>query len=644
LQGAIAHDIAAGGSAIAELVDANQHNDAASQCCALLLTASLSESIDAVKGFIKPQMLEYLVAPNRPVAEFQDAFEAFRNEAWYLHRKDNQAFYFSNIENLKKRIDNRAINAPQPKVDAEMKRRLEEIFQPIVKIAYQEVHALPKIDEIKLNGPRVCLLLSPDSKTPPHEAQEFWKSVTEKNNFCVVTGDGSNIANLEGIARRLWAIPRVLEETGGEKSPHKSELEEELEDAEHDFNSTVVSLFNRVYYPTKNQLTPAKLSMTFAANQFKAEEQIEKALADVGASKLYRSVEDNAEHLMTRAEDMLWPQGGDRRVPWRDVVSRSLTNERWPWLEPKGLEKLRRIAEGQGRWRTADDGYIEKGPFPKPRTRVMLSQRDYKEETGTATLEVIAKDAGPHGRVHYSDKPQVTPDSPLVDTILETPETALWFLAVDPDGQHETGDVLPWKNKLTLTHERNVRGGKHVVTITVKPRGTIRWNTTAANPKEGTVYTRPIELAGDREITIYAYAEDKGAETQRNFVIPRVDQPGPSIEKHRPAKLRKKLEFRGATDVFRALNLAKEKQVRLGGGISLTVGAGAAAITTRFGSDTVIAAEFAHNLIGIYRDALSSPTADVVLRAEELEFTSGHDLEKFAEELGIDIRPGEIEQ
>ncbi len=63
LQGAIAHDIAAGGKSAAEVVDAHLQGDAASQLAALILTASLSESIDAVKGFTKPQMLECLIAP-----------------------------------------------------------------------------------------------------------------------------------------------------------------------------------------------------------------------------------------------------------------------------------------------------------------------------------------------------------------------------------------------------------------------------------------------------------------------------------------------------------------------------------------------------------------------------------------------------
>jgi hypothetical protein len=115
LQGAIAHDVAAAGAAVAETVDGHNKNDAASQCASLLLTGSLSESVDAVKGFAKPQMLEYLIAPNRTAIEFQEAFEALKAGAWYLHRKDNEAFYFSNIENLQKRIDNRGTTRRSPR-------------------------------------------------------------------------------------------------------------------------------------------------------------------------------------------------------------------------------------------------------------------------------------------------------------------------------------------------------------------------------------------------------------------------------------------------------------------------------------------------------------------------------------------------
>jgi hypothetical protein len=645
LQGAIAHDIATHGGSSAELVDANSGNDAASQIAALLLTGSLSDSVDAVKGFTKEQLFEYLIAPNRSIVEFQDAFEAFRADAWYLHRKDNDAWYFSNIENLRKRIEHRAERAPQPRIDAEMKRRLEEIFQPSNRIAYQQVEALPKIADIKLNGQRVCLVLSPDNKVPPEEAQRFWESVTEKNNFCVITGDGSSLASLEERTRRIWAIARVWEETGGERSPHRAELEEEEEQAEHAFYSTVCALFNRVYYPTKGKLNFAKLAMNFVGNQFKGEEQIEKALADVGVSKLYRSVEENAEALLTRAEEMLWPAGGERRIPWRDVVNRAVSNERWPWLPAKGLDTLKTLAVGQARWRYTEDGYIEKGPFPPPRTAVTVSQREYDETTGEATLEIHARNAGNHGRVYYGTSSQVSASSPVVpDTIWKTDATELWFLAVDPDTKHETGEPMRWTNKLNLTHQPRTTNGKRVVELTVKPRGTIRWNITGANPREGSVYDGPITLEGKEQVTIYAHAEDCGVTTTRNFTIPAVDKRGPTIDKTKPARLRKPCQFRGNAESFVAINEAKAKSVRLVGGVSLTVGEGARTVSTRFGTDAMIKAEDIEAFVTAARKALGSEAAEVVLKMDGLEFGSGHDLEAFLEKLQIEAGAGEVEQ
>lgn len=643
LQDAIAHDIAANGEAIAEIVDANLSSDAGSQIATLLLTASLSEAVDALKGLTKQEMLECLIAPNRTAIEFQEAFEAFRGEAWYLHRKENDAFYFSKLENLRKRIDSRAQSAPQPKIDAEMKRRLEHIFCPYSKIAYQEVEALPRIDEIRLNGPRVCLVLSPDSKVPPEEAQNFWSSVTEKNNFCVVTGDGSSLGSLEEKTRRIWAIERVKQETGGEKSPHLAELEEEAEQAEQDFNSTVVSLFNRVYYPTKDGLRAAKLSMTFMANQFKAEDQIEKTLADIGTSKLYTSVDGNKEALMMRAEDMLW-SGADRRIPWRDIGMRAVTNPRWPWLPPKGLDKLKEIAIGQGRWRWCEDGYIERGPFPPPKTAVTISERNYEDKTGKATIEVSARNAGQHGRVHFSPEPSVSENSPTIpDTIFETEETRLYFLAVASAGEHETGEVATWTNKLTLTHSCQDLPGKRFVKLAVVPKGTIRWNTSGINPKDGNMYDGPIELTGDEEMTVYAYAESNGVVAQRNFKIPKPHHGNFTLDKTKPAKLIKKVVREGNGDSYAVINTAKAMQAKMCG-ITVEIGEGSKNVVTRFGSDSVLTADHLEQFISTARQAIGDETAEVRLSLRDVQFQSGHDLEEFLKKLDIEPQAGEVEQ
>ena len=66
--------------------------------------------------------------------------------------------------------------------------------------------------------------------------------------------------------------------------------------------------------------------------------------------------------------------------------------------------------------------------------------------------------------------------SPAVpDFTFETDETVLWFLAVDPEGKHETGPAEKWTNTLTITHDPKEVMGKRTVTLTVKPRGEIRF-------------------------------------------------------------------------------------------------------------------------------------------------------------------------
>ena len=93
----------------------------------LLLTASLSESVDSIKGLSKSTLIEYLIVPDRSVTEFDDAFEELQKECWYLHKKDNDVWYFSKIENLRKRIQSRADSAPIGKIEEEMARRLSKV-------------------------------------------------------------------------------------------------------------------------------------------------------------------------------------------------------------------------------------------------------------------------------------------------------------------------------------------------------------------------------------------------------------------------------------------------------------------------------------------------------------------------------------
>lgn len=639
LRSAIASDVAAGGSAQAEVINASVGHDAATQVANLLLCASLPSAVDAVRGMTRQRVLEYLVAPQRNAVEFADAFDHFKRDACYLHSDKAERYYLSNTENLTKRIATEADRAPQNKIDAEMRRRLINIFEPRRKTAYQELAPLPKVDDVRLNGPRVLLILSPDTKNPPAEAQRFFDSVVEKNNLCILTGDGSSIASLEQKTRRLYAIAKLQQELASE---HQEDLALRFEKAEQDFNSTVTALFNRVFYPTKAGLTAARLQMTFTGNHWNGEEQLEKTLAGTGVNKLIVDIEKEAQALIKKAEDLLWPEN-QRRVPWRDIKQRALINQRWTFLPKDGLDQIRKIAVERGQWRYTDDLYIEKGPFEKPRTSINIQERLYDDETGTATLEVTAQNAGPNAEVYFDKSPSVSSKSQrLNNTQLLTTDTRLYFLAIDPKSGHETGEPTRWDNKLTITHQPREVAGKRVVELRVVPKGAIKYTLTGANPSEGMAYNGPIEI-GDSEVTIYCYAEDDGVTAKRNFKVDPRASGGIRIEPTKRARLKKRVEAPDTTETFKLVERSKQARARLTG-LTIEVGAGSKNATLRFGSEGNIEPADVEVLIKALRTALGDDSAEVRLRVPSLEFATGHDLDSFARDRGITLSTNEVEQ
>ncbi|SMQ85914.1 Protein of unknown function [Devosia lucknowensis] len=652
LEGALSKDVSSvDGSAHAQIVDQNKGNDAATQAAKLLLTASLSESVDAIKGLTKSTLIEYLIAPDRSASEFDDAFDDLQKECWYLHRKDNEVWYFSNIENLRKRIQNRADNAPIGKIEEEMARRLANAFEPRAKVAYQSVHALPKIDDVDLSSGRALLVLSPDSKTPPEAAQKFLESVLNKNAFCVVTGDGSSMGSLEEKTRRIWAIAKVKSDTAGNPT-HQLELQEEGEIAEFEFSSALTTLFNRVYFPmvdladkktTVLKHAPLKLAPEKSGSTviIAGEAAIEAALSSSAALKLVTDVNAKMDQLITRAEEMLWPES-QTRVPWKDVQSRAVTNARWLWLPVKGLETVRDYAVSTGRWSHDGDGYVDKAPKP-PKTQATVDLDTYDEETGQATLRIGTANAGKSPSIRYSLTADVEKDGkPLEDNPLVTDATKLWFLVTDPEGKHEQGDVVVWSNTLTLTHQPQHVAGKRTVELSVVPRGTIRWNTDGSNVREGQVYAGPIELTGDDEVTIYVHAEDQGVSVEKSFRI--AAQAGQKvIDKTREARLIKELKGETTAESFKLLKAAAANKAVFENA-SITVGAGNSNVQIRFGSEVDLAPAVAEELITSARKALGDEGSDVKLIVKKMLFESGFGLEQFATELGEDVAGSEIEQ
>ena len=651
LDAAITVDIVDTGSsdAHAEVIDADAQNDAASQTARLILMASLAESSDAVKGLQPADLLSFLIAPLREENDFVAAIEALTARCWYLHKRDNGAWYFSKNENLTKKIENLARNAPPHKIEQDLARRLDEIFSTRRRAAYARVLSLPKIEDINTRGDRALIVLSPDAKIPPDKARQLFESSRDKNNFAIVSGEGLDLASVEEKLRTSYAVAKVLDQEGA-GSPNRPDLENRASDAELDVYQTIASTLNKIWYPARDSGGERLLGATLKLDNFRregaagydGETAVENALTAMGSKKLIIDVESNYEQLVDRAENTLWPEQG-RATTWGDIQDRAISNVRWLWLPRTGLEELKRLAISRQRWRDNGTGGIEKGPFPAERTSVGLTEASYDEATGTATLNLVAKNAG-RGRIYWATSPEVsTTSNRLEGAKLETREMRLYFLAVDPQGEHEAGDVLTWTNRLNLTHDPKLIGTGYEVALSVVPEGEIRWNTDATLAREGKVYGGPIRLGGDRDVVIYAYAENAGVSTTREFKIPRREGDGAKIDRDRPARAKKIVQLGTTEMVFAVIAKGKEARARFRG-VLITVGSGGRNISTNFGPEFDVTADAIERVAKYARTELGDENADVSVMWKTADVDRAADLDGLMAAVGETLVSTEIEQ
>ena len=635
-------------SAHAQIIDLQTGKETATQIGALLLSASLSTAVNAVKGLTREEMVECLVSPLREPSEFLAAFEELEKLAWYVHHTPEGRYYFDRQENLTKLLQSLAHDAPEPQIDELIRHRLKEMFKPTRKTCYEDVLPLPKLEDVadRVRKGRVLLVVSPDSKIPPEEVQKFFEGLSQKNNLCVLTGDKTAMGSVEKAARQLFAAQKA-DGRIPQGHPQREDLERKQQTYEQDFNSTILSLFDKVLFPIQRagkpqaQLAAKALDMTRDATEpFNGEEQIEKTLTS-NPLKLYLDVEKEFDAIRDKAQDLLWPENQDD-TRWTDAADRYFEQAGMSWLPPKGLDTLKSVACNRGLWEDLGNGYVTKKP-KKKRTSVQVTAESEPNDEGKVHLRVNPQNAGPAPKIYYAEDAPVNESSPqLKEQAYTTAALRVNFLVCDPSGQYETGDPVPWSNKLVLRNKLTEKDGKRNVELFVAPKGTIRYTLDGSEPREGTVYEDPIPL-GDGEMLLRAFAEADGIETKTEFRFPAKGKKGVQIDDIKPGRLvsrsGRKLDSRSKT--FEGLKQAAEKSATLEG-IVLTVGQGNKMIAVNVGEIEVDAA-FIEVLLNKVLEKFT-PETPVTLTFRKAYFASGHDLKDFASKLGIELKPGDVEQ
>ncbi|MCL8535002.1 ATP-binding protein [Proteus mirabilis] len=630
-------------SAHAQIIDLNSSNHYAKQVGTILLTASLSTAVNSVKGLTESEMLECLIDPNHQGSDYRAAFAELAKSAWYLHQTQEGRNYFSHQENLTKKLQGYADKAPENKVRELISFRLEEMYRPVTKEAYDKVLPLPEMDdaEAALKSSRALLIISPDGKNPPGVVANFFRNLINKNNILVLTGDKSSIASIEKAARHVYAVTKADNEIPT-SHPQRKELDEKKAQYEQDFQTTVLTVFDKVLFPGngggQDLLRSKALDSTYPSNEsYNGERQIIKTLTS-DPIKLYTQITENFDALRARSESLLFGSQDEARKT--DLLDKMKQKTQMPWLPSKGFEQLSIEAYQRGVWEDLGNGYITKKPKPKT-TEVIVSEDSSPDDSGTVRLKIDVANAGNSPRIHYAEDSEVSENSPVLgENILATKALRVQFLAVDPTGKNLTGTPTTWKNRLTIRNRFDEIA--RTVELFVAPKGNIKFTLDGSEARNGESYNGPIQLS-DQETTVYVFAECDGLEEKRNFTFAESGSKEIPIVKDKPAILVSPSPKRmdSSTKTYEGLKIAQEKGIEFEQ-VSLMVGSAPKVIHLSLG-EMKISAQFVETALA-HLQSILSPEAPVVMTFKKAYTKTGHDLEQFAKQLGIEIGTGEVEQ
>ena len=153
-----------------------------------------------------------------------------------------------------------------------------------------------------------------------------------------------------------------------------SELQDKIA---HRLLSAARETFTTLIYPHMDGLKTADFLMNFTDNHYKGEQQIREALK----SKQKFTEDITNDSFRKKCEERLFTQ---KVMAWAEVKKRAATNTKWQWHKPDALDSLKPSLFFMGQWRE-QGGYVEKPPFPQPKTEVRIKEVTRDDDTGCAT-------------------------------------------------------------------------------------------------------------------------------------------------------------------------------------------------------------------------------------------------------------------
>ena len=638
LENAIAHDIASEGGAIAESMDTTLKGTDAQDVAKLLLVSSLANVPNAVLGLTLSEVVSSLSAPGRDVSMLnQNIFGKYFSTAWYLHTSRDGKLFFKNVKNLVADLKTRAESYNRESSLKELRTYLKQIFKPSIRDCYQEVLPLPPIDEIEIKQDRITLVICQPHDTGglSPDLQKFYEDLDYKNRILFLPGQQSLLENLIARSAEFKAINSIITELDEEKVPENDPQRAKAVDLLDQYKLQLLSAcretFTTLTFPHMDQLRTEDFLMNFTDNEYNGEKQIRDTLKR--KQKFTEDVESDS--FRKKCEQRLFTQ---KVMPWSEIKKRSGINTKWPWHHPEALDNLKRKLVYEDQWRE-DGGYVEKPPFPKPQTGVLIQELNRNDDTGEVTLRITPV----HGdTLYYEIKGPATTGSLKVEDAksFRTAELEVSFLCIDSLAEHDTGDSVTWKNRITIKSRIYQDGEQRRVELKSAPEAPIRYSTDGSNPaNSGGTYDEPFSIPEGTQVVL-AIAEKNGifSDTHR-LDIPTIGEQF-EIDPDKPAKWHREHIQSSTKETYDFLKLLiKHKAGAFGPRVTM---GGDNWVELAFDPRMTVTGEKLEGAVEHIRGLLLE--GQVSIQTSILDFVKGQHLLDWVAEVRTEIKPEEVEQ
>ncbi|HEX5416073.1 MAG TPA: chitobiase/beta-hexosaminidase C-terminal domain-containing protein, partial [Chloroflexota bacterium] len=530
--------------------------------------------------------------------------------------------------------------------ETELRDRLKDLFAPKLKVCYGDLACLPALDQVNLGPDRVTLVIFRPSETARGEIQRFYDNQQYKNRVLFLSGHAGAYDQVLQRAASLRAIRAILEEFRREgvresEPQFRDALQIETKESAL-FYQACREAFQILHYPSRNSLTSTELDPRYGGNAFDGEQQVLGVLTE---SYKYRE-DTTSDSFRTSLENRLWPAGAPE-VLWSEIKRRAATDPAWVFHHPRALDDLKDELTRKDVWRDVGNGYIQRGPFPKPQTGVEVRQQGRDDATGEATLTIKPLHAD---TVYWSDGGPASVASPRLETFsnVRTRAVTLSFLAVDSNGEHETGEPVTWQNSITVRHRFFQDDTDLMCELQAVPGGEIRYTQDGSSPDvAGAPYQEPFPVTEGARV-ILAKASARGlASAVLKADVPTRNQgnggngPAVIVDPGKPAVWKRQQRLDSTGEVYSWI----ERVGKLGGEVG---GVRLSAAKDRLWVELQVADELSLSAtaMGEQADALSRlvPGGNLSLNAEVLRFSRGQDLLDLVAGLRTQLQPGEVTQ